>query len=231
MRTTTLNIFADILQRLINVGAIVGINTTIEMDEYAEEDEEGIEVVVFEAGPSEVYFRIWKKVEVNAQQNLVVDDQVIEDIDDALFEVHSSIETNVEMFCELVTELADAGHAVQTKIHDEDIRIFEIEHLHTSEGLEPLAKFLSRGTLKALYVSFEKRQGGKEANSYHTTEGIPSYQDFLVSYDEDEARYRLYPPGLNEKKIEDALDYYWNTFIPKIQAARREGEVPSLTFH
>ena len=66
----TLDIFADILQRIISAGAIVGVNTTMEMNEYIEEDEEGKEVEVHEAGPAEVYFRIWKKIEVDNEMGV-----------------------------------------------------------------------------------------------------------------------------------------------------------------
>jgi hypothetical protein len=67
--------------------------------------------------------------------------------------------------------------------------------------------------------------------TYHVAENIPSYQRFWVWYHEEEARYRLYPRGLDEKDIEDALDYYKSSFISMVQAARKEGEVPDLIFH
>ncbi len=55
--TTTLYIFADILQGLIKAGAIVEGIPEVDEEEHIEEDEEGDEVLV-EAGISEVWAMI-----------------------------------------------------------------------------------------------------------------------------------------------------------------------------
>lgn len=232
MQTTTLDIFVDILQRLHEAKGEVGINTTMETEEYIEEDDEGNEEVIFEKGPCEVFFMVEAKIAVDEKQNLVVDDQVIEDVEDALFEAHESRRTDIKQFCTLITELADAGHGVQTKVGDEDVRVLEIEHIDDNEGLKDLERILSRGRLKIRYVPFDNEKGSKTKESnYQIAEHIPSYQDFLIWYNEEEACYRLYPRGVDETDIEDALEYYKNTFLPKIQAAREYGEIPGLTFH
>ncbi len=104
MQTTTLDIFVNILQRLQEAKAEVGVNTTMEMDEYIEEDDEGNEVIVHEAGPCEVFFTVETKIAVDGMQNVVVDDEVIEDVEDALFEAHASVGTDIKKFCLLINE-------------------------------------------------------------------------------------------------------------------------------
>jgi hypothetical protein len=52
------------------------VNTTIEIDESVEEDDEGNEVVV-EVVPAEVNIPIEKKIEVDETWNLVIDGYVI----------------------------------------------------------------------------------------------------------------------------------------------------------
>lgn len=228
MRTTTLNIFVDILQRLRDTKAEVGINTTMEMDESIGEDDEGNEILL-EAGPSEVFFMIEDKIEVDEEQHLVVDDEIIEDIEDALFEAHASIDTDIKGFCALLNELADAGYGVQTRVGEEDVLVLDVEHLDEKEGLRDIEKLLSRGKLKILYIPFDA-QGLKVQEVYQMTENVPSYHDFLLWYNKEEAHYRLYPQNAKKEDIEDALDYYKNVFVPMIHTARRNGEIPGLIF-
>jgi hypothetical protein len=52
------------------------VNTTIEIDQSVEEDDEGNEVVV-EDMPAEVNIPIEKKIEVDEQWNLVIDGFVV----------------------------------------------------------------------------------------------------------------------------------------------------------
>lgn len=231
MRTTTLDIFVDILQRLRSIKAEVEITTTMELDESFIEDEEGNEVLI-EAGPCEVSFMIEEKIAVDEQQRLIVDDATIEDVEeDALFASHASPDTDITTFCALLNELADAGYGVQTHIGKEDVRVLDIEHINDQEGLTSIEKILSRGRFKILYVPFapEHEVTGKEA--YQVAENIPSSHDFLLWYNEEEAHYRVYPRTPEENLIEDALDYYKTAFVPMIQTARSNGEIPSLIFH
>ncbi len=76
----------------------------MEMDEYIEEDDEGNGVIVHEAGPCEVFFTLLAKIAVDGMQNVVVDDEVIEDVEDALFETHASLDTDIKKFCLLINE-------------------------------------------------------------------------------------------------------------------------------
>ncbi len=91
---------------------------------------------------------------------------------------------------------------------DEDVSVLEIEHVDDVEGLKGIARLLSRGRLKILSVPFDHEHGPQAKEPYQIAEKIPSYHDFLLWYDEEEARYRLYPRGIGEEDIEDALDYY-----------------------
>jgi hypothetical protein len=47
---------------------------------------------------------------------------------------------------------------------------------------------------------------------------------FWVQYDREAVNYRV------DYGDEDALTYYHNNFLPKVQAARVNGEIPSLLF-
>lgn len=231
MRTTTLDIFVDILQRLRSIKAEIEITTTMEMDEAFVEDDEGNEVFV-EAEPGEVSFIVEETIAIDEQQRLLVDDAIIEDVeDDALFDAHVSSDTDIEMFCTLLNELVDAGYGVQTKVGEEDMRILDIEHLDDQEGLTAIGKFLSRGRFKILYVAFESENGAIGKEAYEVAEHIPSYQNFLIWYNKEEAHYRIYPRNWEEAQVENALEYYKTSFVPMIQAARRNGEIPSLLFH
>lgn len=229
LMTTTLDIFVGILQRLLDAGTIVSVNTTMELEEEdADEDKDEANKAVFEPVPADISFRIREKVEVGTEQRIVVDGQVIDDIDDALFELSlSSPDSDVERFCKLVTELADAGHIVQAKVGEDEVRILE---------LEPLAA----GKLKTLYIFIEDAERSLDVDEnqdqdladtfYHESDELTELSDFYVTYDEEEARFRLYPSNFNEG-LEDAVELYQRVFLPRMQAARDYGEVPGLIYH
>lgn len=221
MLTTTLHIFADILQRLVDAGATLEVDTTIYEDEFIDEDEEGNEVL-FEAGPAEILAMIEEKIEVDETGlSLIVDDGLeVEDVDNDFFIVtYSLFKTRTRLFCELITELADAGHTIQAKVNEEDIRILELEYQDT-------------GDVRALYVPFEKPllEPAKEEEPYLVIEDfLSSRADLIVSYNEEEAQSRLYSSRFEEDEV-DAFDLYRSTFLPRIRAARENGEVPGLLF-
>lgn len=218
--TTTLHIFADILQRLIHAKAIIEVSTTIEEDEYIEEDEEGHEVII-EAGPAEILAVAEDKIEVDETGfSLIADNWLrVDDTDDDYFIItHSFWETDTRLFCELLTELADAGHLVQAKVNKEDVRILELEYLNT-------------GYVQALYVPFEDNASEKKAGQSYCVAGdfLSGHVELIAVYNEEEAHDRLYSPRFDEGKI-DAFDLYRSTFLPRMQAARRNGEIPGLLF-
>ncbi|WP_201366098.1 hypothetical protein [Dictyobacter formicarum] len=228
MMTTTLDIFVGILQKLLDAGTIVSVNTTMELEEYAEEDKDDANFAVLEAIPADISFRIWEKIELGAEQLVVVDGQSIDDIDDALFELSlSPLETDIKRFCALVTELADAGHIVQAKVGEDEVRILELEPLGT-------------GKLRALYIFIEDAERSLDVDEnqdmdlndtfYRESDELTYFSDFYVTYDEEEARFRLYPPHFNEE-LEDTVEFYQRIFLPRMQAARDYGEVPGLIYH
>jgi hypothetical protein len=104
-----------------------------------------------------------------------------------------------------LTELVDAGYGIQAKVDNEDVRILEFERLDT-------------GKFQALYVLFEDASTEKKeeaAEVYGITDVLRSYTTFLVRYNEDEARYRLYPLGFDEE-VEGAFELYRRVFIPRM---------------
>lgn len=221
--TTTLDIYTDILQRLLEAGAVVCVNTTMELEEYTTDTGGGVSVS--EAGPSAVSFRLWERIEADEKGVVIADEQTIDDIDEALFELSiSPFETNITTFCSLVTELADAGHMIQVKINGEKVRILEIEPLEI-------------GKFKALYLSLDEEKnvvsheiGDEDPDYYQVTDDLSFLSDFYASYNEEEARYRLFPLDFDTTQ-EDAYELYERLFLPRMQAARANGEIPGLIYH
>lgn len=219
-QTTTLDIFADILQRLIKTGAIVEAIIEVDEQEHLEEDEEGNEVVV-EAGTSEIWAMVEKEIEVDKTglSLLADEDFLVEDVDTAWFGISYSLwKTNRKALCALVTELADAGHFVQAKINNEEVRILELEYLDT-------------GKVRAYYLSLEDedKENRRETQAYRTVDDLPLYTMFFVRYDEEEALSRLYSPPFDEE-TDDAFEVYRDIFLPRLRAARENGEIPGLLF-
>ncbi|GLV61109.1 hypothetical protein KDH_79260 [Dictyobacter sp. S3.2.2.5] len=225
MTTTTLDIFVGILQKLLDAGTIVSVNTTMEFEDYVDEDKDD---AIPGADPSDISFRVWKKIELAAEQRVMVDGRLIDDIEDVLFELSiSPSDCDIERFCKLITELADAGHIVQAKVGEDEVRILELEAL-------------GAGKLKALYIFIEDAERSLDVDEnqdqdiedtfYHESDELTYLADFYVTYDEEEARFRLYPPGFNED-LEDAVDLYQRIFLPRMRAARAYGEVPGLIYH
>jgi hypothetical protein len=218
--TTTLDIFADILQRLVKAGAIVEAIIEVDEEEHIEEDEAGKEVVV-EAGTSEIWAMVEKEIQVDKTGLSLLADQdfPVEDVDTAWFGLSYSLwKTNRKTLCALVTEFADAGHFVQANINDEDVRILELEYLDT-------------GKVRAYYLSLEDGMKEKRADTqaYHTVDDLSLYTMFFVRYDEEEAQSRLYAPHF-DAEADDAFEIYREVFLPRIRAARENGEIPGLLF-
>lgn len=71
MRTTTLDIFADILQRLRSINAEIEITTTMDMGESVIEDEEGNEVLL------EVLTIVQKDINESSLRELPVYEMVV----------------------------------------------------------------------------------------------------------------------------------------------------------
>ncbi len=218
--TTTLDIFADILQRLIKADAIVEAIIEVDEEEQIEEDEEGNEVVV-EAGTSEIWVMVEKEIEVDKTGLFLLADEdfPVEDVDTAWFGISYSLwKTNRKALCALVTEVADAGHFVQANINDEDVRILELEYLDT-------------GKVRAYFLSLEEgdKEKRKDTQAYRTVDDLSPHTMFFVKYDEEEALSRLYAPPF-DAEVDDAFEVYREIYLPRIRAARENGEIPGLLF-
>ena len=202
------------------MGAIVEAIIEVDEEEHIEEDEEGNEVVV-EAGIGEIWAMIEKQIEVDKTGLFLIADEdfPIEDVDTAWFGISYTLwKTKGKALCALVTELADAGHFVQANINDEEVRILELEHLDT-------------GKVRAYYLSLEGESKEKRSytQAYRTVDDLSLYTMFFVWYDEEEAQSRLYAPHF-DAEADDAFEVYREVFLPRIRAARDEGEISGLLF-
>ncbi|GCE07726.1 hypothetical protein [Dictyobacter aurantiacus] len=225
MMTTTLDIFVGILQKLLDAGTIVSLNTTMEFEGYVDEDKDD---AVPGADPSDISLRIWKKIELAAEQRVMVDGRLIDDIEDVLFELSvAPPDCDIERFCKLITELADAGHIVQAKVGEDEVRILELEPLDT-EKLRAIYVFIEDAE-RSLDVD-ENQDQDIEDTFYRESDELSYLTAFYVTYDEEEAHFRLYPSNFNED-LEDAVDRYQRIFLPRMRAARAYGEVPGLIYH
>ena len=244
--TTTDDIYVDILQRLQKAQVHLGASITYEEAEHIEEDEEAIEIYV-SARDVQVWFMIEDEIRLYEGNKIVLANAAfdIEDLEEVVFEVveHqpspldwslSSQErmaqtTHMETLCSLINELADVGCEVTIKEEKKDgapqVRVLDVEYIDNNEGLDDLASFLSRGKYKIHYVPLALDEEEPFSNPYEvkTTE-LPTYMSFWVWYNQEAVRYRV------DHGDEDALTYYHTSFLPKVRAARANGEIPSLVF-
>ena len=170
----------------------------------------------------------------------------IDDLEEVVFEVEEhhpsplnwslSLEarvaqtTGLEALCSLINELADMGCEVSVKQEVKDgapqVRVLDVEYVNDNDGLDGLASFLSRGKYRIHYLPFPEdgvEEGPLKPDEVKTTE-LPTYMSFWVWYDREAVCYRV------DYGDEDALTYYRTTFLPKVRAARANGEIPSLLF-
>lgn len=138
--------------------------------------------------------------------------------------------TGLETLCSLINELADMGCEVSVKQEVKDgapqVRVLDVEYSNDNDGLDGLASFLSRGKYRIHYLLIPEdgeEEGPLKPDEVKTTE-LPTYMSFWVWYDREKVSYRV------DYGDEDALTYYRTTFLPKVRAARANGEIPSLLF-
>ena len=189
----TLDIFADILQRLINAGVVVEANIEIEEEEHIEEDEEGHEVVV-EAGISEIWVMIEKEIKVDETGLFLIADEylTIEDVDSAWFDLsYSPWKTQTKALCDLITELVDAGHFVQSRVNNKDVRILELEYRD--------------GKAQAHYYLLDdgETEEKKESVKFYDTIDNLAGITFYVRYNGMGVLSRLYSPYFDENEEDD----------------------------
>jgi hypothetical protein len=91
--------------------------------------------------------------------------------------------------------------------------------------LDGLTSILSRGKYKIHYLPLPE---GEEEEPFHLDEvkitELPTYMSIWVWYNREAVRYRV------SHGDEDAQTYYHTCFLPKVQAARANEEIPSLLF-
>ncbi len=138
--------------------------------------------------------------------------------------------TNLETLCSLINELADMGCEVTMKKEDKDgaprVQVLEVEYINNNDGFDGLTSLLSRGKYQIHYLPFPadgEEEGPFTLDEIQTTE-LPTYMSFWVWYNQEAVRYRV------DHRDEDALTYYRTSFLPKVRAARADGEIPSLLF-
>jgi hypothetical protein len=136
--------------------------------------------------------------------------------------------TDLETLCSLINELADMGCEVSMKKEVKDgapqVRVLDVEYIDNNDGLDGLASFLSRGKYRIHYLPLpEDGEGPLDPDEVMTTE-LPTYMSIWIWYDREAVCYRV------DHGDEDALTYYRTTFLPKVRAARANGEIPSLLF-
>jgi hypothetical protein len=243
--TTTDDIYVDVLQRLQRAHVRLGATLTYEEAEHIEEDEDGQEIYV-PAGEVQVWFMIEDEIKLYEGDKIVLPHSGfdIEDLEEVGFEVEEhhpspldvslsweeriAQTTNLETFCSLINELADMGCEVTIKNGYEDeapqIRVLDVEHINSNEGLDGLTSLLSRGKYRIHYLLLpNEEEEALNLDEVKTTE-LPTTLAFWVWYDREAVVYRV------NHGDEDALTYYHTSFLPKVRAARANGEIPSLLF-
>ena len=245
--TTTDDIYVDVLQRLQTAHVRLGASISYEEAEHIEEDEEYNEIYV-PAGEVQVWFMIEDEIKLYEGDRIVLPSTAfdIDDLEEVVFEVEEhhpsplnwslSLEervaqtTDLETLCSLINELADMGCEVSVKQEVKDgaplVRVLDVEYIDNNDGLDGLASFLSRGKYRIHYLPFP--EGGEEdrpldPEEVKTTE-LPTYMSFWACFDREEVCYRV------DYGDEDALAHYRTSFLPKVRAARANGEIPSLLF-
>ncbi|GCE31832.1 hypothetical protein KDA_73160 [Dictyobacter alpinus] len=223
--TTILTIYVNILQKLLDAGSVVEMHTIIEQETPAENEVETKSTMI---DLEDTSLRIQSKIEVDEEQKVFANGQGIDDIDDILFELSlRQPGTDLALFCQYVTELADAGHIVQVKIDEQEVRVLEVELANNEK-------------LRVLYISIEDAEQplAVERNLdtdvadqfYHMSEELDYSTHFYVLYNKVEADFRLYPPDFDQE-AEDAVELYERIFLPRMQASRDYDEVPGLIYH
>jgi hypothetical protein len=245
--TTTDDIYVEVLQRLQAAQVRLGASITYEEAEHIEEDEEYCEIYV-PTGEVQVWFMVDDEVKLYEEDRIVLPNSAfdIDDLEEVVFEVEEqhpspldwslSLEervaqtTGMETLCSLINELADMGCEVSIKKEVRDgaplVQVLDVEYIDSTDGLNGMASFLSRGKYRIHYLPFPEVgevEGLLNQDEVQVTE-LPTYMSFWVQYDREAVNYRV------DYGDEDALTYYHNNFLPKVRAARANGEIPSFLF-
>ena len=245
--TTTDDIYVEVLQRLQAAQVRLGASIIYEEAEHIEEDEEYREIYV-PSGEVQVWFMIEDEIKLYEGNRIVLPHSAfdIDDLEEVDFEVEEhhpspldwslslkervAQTTDMETLCSLINELADIGCEVSVKREEKDgaqlVRLLDVEYISDKDGLDGLASLLSRGKYRIHYLLYSEVgevEGPLNQDEVQVTE-LPTYMSFWVRYDREAVNYRV------DHGDEDALTYYHNNFLPKVRAARANGEIPSLVF-
>jgi hypothetical protein len=243
--STTDDMYVDVLHRLQTAQVRLGASITYEEAEHIEKDEEGNEIYI-PAGEVQVWFMVEDEIKLYEGDKIVLPHSAFGIVD--LAEVvlwknitpHPSIglspyeermaqTTNLETLCSLINELADMGCEVSMKKEEQDgpprVQVLDVEYINDKDGFDGLTSLLSRGKYRIHYLLFAEgaEKGSLNPDEIQTTE-LPTYMSFWVWYNQEAVRYRV------DHGDEDALTYYHSGFLPKVRAARANGEIPSLLF-
>lgn len=243
--TTTDDIYVGVLQRLQTAHARLGASLTYEEAEHIEEDEDYHDIYV-PAGEVQVWFMVEDEIKLFEGNTIILPHSAfsIDDLEEVVFEVEEhhpspvdwslSLEerinqtTRMEMLCSLINELADMGCEVTMKQENKDgaplVRVLDVEYINDNDGFDGLTRLLSRGKYRIHYLPLaEEDEEALTLDEVQTTE-LPTYMSFWVWYSREAVLYRV------NHGDEDALTYYRTSFLPKVQAARANGEIPSIVF-
>ena len=228
--TTTDDIYVDMLQRLQTAQVRLGASITYKEAEHIEEDEEGNEVYI-PAGEVQVWFMVEDEIKLYEGNKIVLPHSAfgIVDLAEVVFEERMAQTTNLETLCSLINELADMGCEVSMKQEEQDgaprVQVLDVEYINNKDGFDGLTSLLSRGTYRIHYLPFAEdgEEGSLNPAEIGTTE-LPTYLSFWVWYNQEAVRSRV------DHGDEDALISYRSGFLPKVRAARANGEIPSLLF-
>jgi len=245
--TTTDDIYVDVLQRLQAAHVRLEASLTYEEAEHIEEDEEGNETYV-PTDDVQVWFMIEDEIKLYEQNRIVLPHSAfnIDDLEEVVFRVEEhhpspldfslSLEerleqtTDLETLCSLINELADMGCEVATKSETKDgvpsVQVLDVEYINNNEGLDDLKRIFSRGKYRIHYIPLPENGVTEEPidpDKVKTTE-LPTTMSFWVWYNLEAVNDRV------DHEDEDALTYYRISFLPKMRAARANGEIPSLLF-
>jgi hypothetical protein len=242
--TTTDDIYVDVLQRLQTEHVRLGASLIYEEAEHIEEDEDYHDIYV-PMGEVQVWFMVEDEIKLFEGNKIILPNSAfsIDDLEEVVFEVEEhhpspldwslSFEerikqtTRMETLCSLINELADMGCDVTMKQENKGaphVQVLDVEYLDNNDGFDGLAHLLRRGKYRIHYLPLaEEGEDALSLDEIQTTE-LPTYMSFWVCYNREAVRYRV------NHGDEDALTYYRTNFLPKVQAARANGEIPSLVF-
>ena len=246
--TTIDDIFVETLQRLQNKArARLEVHHTYMEPEHIEiEEDESYKEIYVPEGEVEEWFFVDEEIKLYERNGLLLPlaPYGVEDLEKVSFGLHVShpsiwdfdlpIEewmkklTDLKELCFLVNELADMGCHVTIREGDDspDMKVYDVEYINRNDELNDSSKRKNQERYKIHYIYLiDQGDGTVTFKPFDVkTAEIPTDLVFWVWFDREDVAERV-----NHGK-EDALTYYRESFLPKMKAARENGEIPSLLF-